>query len=162
MKGATLLLSFTPLVFAGCPGQLDAAKLEKEIAATIEDKTGAEVESVTCPKERTLKKGDEFTCKVDFEGGGDAKVAAEQTSDTGDVSFKLKGAVIVPKRLEKKISKGLEEQGFSNIKVDCGKKVRMAKEDDTFTCKATDPQGVTRTLAVTVTDDDGNIAWKVE
>ena len=162
MKTASLSLLLGPLFLFGCQGKLDAAKLEKEIAATIEDQTDAKVESVTCPKERPLKKGDEFTCDVEFEGGGDGEVAAEQTSDTGDVKYELEGAIIVPKTLEKKISEGLEEKGFANIEIDCGKKVRKAEEGDTFSCKAADDKGVERKIAVTVKDDDGNINWKVE
>jgi hypothetical protein len=68
----------------------------------------------------------------------------------------------VPKTLEKKIEEGLAEKGFNDIEVDCGKKVREAEEDDTFSCNATDPQGEKRKVAVTVKDDDGNINWKVE
>jgi hypothetical protein len=155
-----------PVLFAGglagCKGKLDAAKLEKEIKTTVEDQTDAKVASVTCPKEQPLKEGDKFKCDVAYKGGGDGKVAVKQTSDDGDVKFELEGSIIVPKTLEKKIADGLAEKGFADIDVDCGKKVRTAEEDDTFTCDATDPQGGKRKIAVTVKDDEGNIRWKVE
>lgn len=60
------------------------------------------------------------------------------------------------------LTPGLAEKGFSGIDVDCGKKVRTAEEDDTFDCEGTDDKKVTKTIAITVKDEEGNINWTVK
>jgi hypothetical protein len=83
------------LVPAGCGGSLDDEKVEKSIQSGVNERlrkagTTGRVRSVTCPEGRPLKQGDTFTCRATFSDGSAATVDARQTSDDGDVSWKVR------------------------------------------------------------------------
>ena len=81
------------LLAPGC-GSLDAQKVEDSIRTGIDDRlrgrTNEKVRAVTCPEDRPIKQGDTFTCRATFTDGSSATVDARQTSDDGDVSWRVR------------------------------------------------------------------------
>ena len=84
----TLSLVALTALAAGCGASvLDAAQVNERIAAQIEQQTGAEVASVSCPSDVEAKAGGTFTCTVTGTDGSEASIAVVQTSGDGDLSF---------------------------------------------------------------------------
>src|SRR3954453_2418148 len=71
---------------AAC-GKLDQSELEGEVKKAVEQLSQGQVKvkDVTCPKDRKLKKGDTFTCKVTAENGATSSARVTQTDDNGHV-----------------------------------------------------------------------------
>lgn len=82
------------LGFAGCgEKQLNTAKVEKLIKQTFEShnlaRKGA---SVTCPKDRKVKKGDTFTCQLrGFKPSERATATVTQTDDKAHIKVEVRG-----------------------------------------------------------------------
>ena len=76
---------------AGC-GSLDMDKIEEEIATGIEEQTDSRGVEVDCPDGVEAKDGDEFECDVTDRNGEEAKVEVVQTSDEGDIRWRLQPA----------------------------------------------------------------------
>ena len=65
-------------------------------------------------------------------------------------------------KLEGEIARGVEKQtGTRNVEVDCPDDVK-AKDGGTFECDVTAPGDVKAKAAVTQTDDDGNVTWRLK
>jgi hypothetical protein len=82
-------LVLVAVLLGGCSKTLDMAKIESEIEKGIESQTGVKVKSVNCPESREVKKGDTFKCTAVGEDGSTAPVGVTQTSDDGDIDWKL-------------------------------------------------------------------------
>src|SRR4030095_13768040 len=67
MRNALMLLA-AAVAISGCT--LDHEKLEKQIKKKLVDE-GLQIESISCPKARTIKEDDEFTCEGKEEDGVD-------------------------------------------------------------------------------------------
>jgi hypothetical protein len=66
----------------------------------------------------------------------------------------------IPKA-EQEIAKGIQEQTGETATVECPEPVEM-KQGGTFICTATFTSGLTGTISVEQTDDQGNVNWQLE
>lgn len=90
LSGALVPMAAVGLgAFASGCGSLDQDKVQNGIKSGIEKQTPVKVRSVACPKDRPVKKGDRFTCKVTATDGQTGTVQVEQTNNKGDVSWRL-------------------------------------------------------------------------
>ncbi len=94
-------LYLTMLAAAGCSKKLDNSKVEASIKSGLEAKN-VKVESVSCPSDKSPKKGDTFDC-TGKAGGKPFTVKVEQTDDNGAVKWTLKGYAVDSKAVVAKI-----------------------------------------------------------
>ena len=82
-------------LFAAACGEskLDTSRLESQIEKTLADRTGFQIESVTCPDDVKAEKGGTFRCTVSTGRGERAAVNVTQTNDEGGVTWKLAGPI---------------------------------------------------------------------
>jgi hypothetical protein len=94
MAGAALALA-AAVAAGGCSvevgtgsDELDTQELEQNIADSEEETRGFRP-TVECPDDVEIADGDEFTCKATDPQGNTATVFVTQTSDEGDVRWRL-------------------------------------------------------------------------
>lgn len=144
---------------ASCGGStVNTDNAEKLIAGTLKDQIGVDTK-VSCPGSVKAKSGDTFECTAQVDGV-DLVITVEQTSDTGDVSYRVSRGYLFSELLEQNVTEKLGSSGIL-AKVDCGPRFRLSKPGSSFTCTATDTTGQTGTIDVEVTSADGNISWKL-
>ncbi|WP_396624673.1 DUF4333 domain-containing protein [Luteitalea sp.] len=149
-------------VLSGCTQNLNVESIGPSITQGVSDQVGLTLAKVTCPSEpRPIKKDDVFECVGDVEGGGTLRIAVTQTDDTGNITWKVartEGLLDLSK-VEASIVTGLKQQAQVDAKATCGGKWKAAKKGDVFDCNATAPDGTPIPIAVTVTDESGNVSW---
>jgi hypothetical protein len=82
------------LGFAGCgEKQLNTAKVENLIKQGLESRNLAlKGASVTCPKDRKVKKGDTFTCQLEgFKPSAGPTATVTQTDDKAHIKVEVRG-----------------------------------------------------------------------
>lgn len=158
---ATVLLTSACEVHAcvgsGCPGKIDAAKAERETKAVIAKQTGGNVATVTCPKGVEEKTGATFTCTAVGADGTRTGVLITQKDDKGNVHISAPN-LLHTGNAARLIADRLTRQLKFTVRVRCPDLINVHK-GSTLTCSATDPVGKTRTVDVTVTDDQGAIDY---
>jgi len=77
----------------------------------------------------------------------------------GGCSVSVGGDDLDTGELEESIADGLMDEGV-DAEVSCPDDIE-AEEGGEFTCTATAPDGTTATVAVTQTNDDGDVRWRV-
>lgn len=77
------------LLLPGCGGgdELDASKVEREIAAGVEERTATEDVQIRCPQGIERKKDEAFECDLTAAGGLQAKVKVTQVDDEGNLEW---------------------------------------------------------------------------
>ncbi len=98
MSGVALAAGALALLAAtGCSGKIDPAKGEESIRKTLSDPSiGLTVQSVSCPADIPLQKGNVFTCKVTVANGDPVQVKITQKDDEGNVELDYKNSLFVP------------------------------------------------------------------
>lgn len=145
---------------AGCSTKIDSDKAEKQIKTVVEKQVGSTVKTVTCPDDKTAKKGDTFTCEVVGADGTKGKVLITEKDDDGNVNISAPfvhtgpDAAAIVKDLQAK------KNAPADLKIVCPDIVE-GKKGTTFDCEATSTS-VKATVAVTLTDDQGSFDYKVE
>lgn len=76
-------------LLAACSATLNTKKLEDEIKKGIEEQTGIDVASISCPGNIELEEGDTFDCEVEAEDDSKTSVTVTQQDDEGNVTWKL-------------------------------------------------------------------------
>jgi len=147
------------LFTCGCERKIDQKKLDKLIKDMFSEQLELEVTDIDCPKDIKVEEGKDFECTVSVEPKGKVPVVVEMTDGDGSINAETKYDVINPKKLNKLLKNGLRAKGI-DAKVDCGKKIRLAKPDSDFTCKASDGK-IEKKVRVSI-DDDGKVSWKTE
>ena len=162
---SSLLVAASLTVLVGCTQNLNVEAIGPSITQGVSDQVGLKLAKVTCPTEaRPIKKDDTFECVADVEGGGTLRIAVTQTDDTGNITWKVartEGLLDLSK-VEASIVTGLKQQAQVDAKATCGGKWKAAKKGDVFDCNATAPDGTPIPIAVTVTDDAGNVSWETK
>lgn len=154
---ATLLLLPAVLVLAGCSKGIDEKKAEGFIKKTVAQQVGAKVKDVRCPSGLTAKKGETFTCTVSGADGSSGKMLVKEKDDQGNVN--VTAPFIHVRDLERLISSGISKQVGSSVTVACPE-IIPGRKDATLSCDAT--AGADKaTVAVTQTDDQGNVRYKL-
>jgi hypothetical protein len=146
-------------VGSGCPGMIDSAKAEGTTRTLIARQTGASVKSVSCPRHLAERRGATFTCTITGADGTTATALVTQKDDKGHVEISAPtllhtgaAARLIAQRLTSRF-------GFA-VAVRCPDLVD-AHRGTKLTCTATDPKGAHRPVAVTVTDDQGGISYRL-
>ena len=155
---AGLAAATASLAVAGCGETvIDSAKLEKSIGRTVIDQTGVRVKSVSCPKDRAAKKGDKFTCTVVGRDGTKGQAVVTQRDDEGNVGTAAPFLHI--RNAEGAIVDQIKQQTGAAVTVTCPE-IIVPKAAAKFRCEATDGTRE-RQVEVTLTDDKGNLRFKV-
>jgi hypothetical protein len=91
MRRARYLIAAAALAGLGACGEtkVDVDRLEREVAADIEEQTGTRGVEVDCPDEVEQRKGNDFECQATAPGGIRQPVEMTQPGDDGDVDWKL-------------------------------------------------------------------------
>ena len=161
-RAALIPVALALVTLAGCTKHLNVDSVAPAITQGVSDQVGLTLASVTCPREpRPLAANDTFDCMGAVEGGGSLTIAVTQTDDTGNITWKVArtDGLLDLGKVEGSIIAGLKSQAQVDAQVSCGGKWKAAGEGDTFDCQATAPDGTPIPIAVTVTDDNGNVSW---
>ncbi len=157
------LLAGVACALAGCTKHLNVEAIVPSITEGVADQVGLALTGVTCPSERRpLRAGDTFDCVGIVAGGGTLTIAVTQTDDTGIITWTVAGTrgLLDLAKVEASIASGLKSQAQVETTVSCRGKWKAARKGDAFVCEATDRDGRPMPIAVTVTDDLGNVSWE--
>jgi hypothetical protein len=140
------------LAAAGCGGTLDQGKLEGKIRSLMSKAPfNLSVASVTCPSDRSEKKGDRFTCLLTLKNGETATFNITQVDNKGNVNIKL--GQEIPTYVQNTIAANLATQGVHATAV-CPPHVAVVA-GATFKCALTSSSGQHGTATLTILDDTG-------
>ncbi len=146
------------LVAVGCGEKvIDSGKVEKTIGRSVIDQTGARVKSVSCPKDQAAKKGDTFTCTVVATDGTKGEATVTQKDDEGNLGTAAPFLHI--RDDERLIATQIKQQTKVTVTVTCPEIV-VLKVGGKFRCTASDGK-LTRQVETTMTDDQGNLRFKL-
>lgn len=152
--------SASACVGSGCDaGKIDTAKAQRTIRSLVAAQTGAMVASVTCPGSVAEKRGASFMCTATGVDGTTAPVLVTQTDGKGNVHISAP-TLLHTGTAAAEIATHLSAQFKSKVSVRCPDLVD-AHTGTTLTCKATDAAGDVRPVAVTVTDAQGGIRYRL-
>ena len=157
-------LVLIPLVLlSACSHNLAMDAVKSAISKGVTEKLGLQIATVTCPESREIKAGDSFECTADAQTGGQVKVLVTQTDANANIDWKVTNTenLIDLSTLEATVKKGLAEQASVDATVTCGAKYRVAQTGKTFDCGVKTADGKSATVKVTMTDDKGNVDWKI-
>ena len=144
-------------VLLGCTKKVDEKKLHDLIEEICEDQLDLKVKDIDCPKEIKVEEGKTFECTAKVKPKGKIVFKVEITDSSGSIHASTKYDVLNPDNLEDDIEGKLSARGIK-AKLNCGKKVRVAKPDSSFKCKV---KGDSRKVKVSV-DEDGAVTWKLD
>ncbi len=149
---------------AGCSRTLNLEAVRTAIEDGLEKQLGFAIATVKCPESRQALVGDTFECTADGEKGAKVTVKVTQEDDQGNVEWEVvtsEGLLDIT-ALVQQIRQGVSEQASVEVSVNCGpQKFREAVPNESFDCLATDPDRAIHTVAVTMTDAQGNVNWRV-
>jgi hypothetical protein len=150
------------LAVSGCSKSADVDKLKKAILVEARSAfPSVDIGEVTCPDDIELGADNDFTCTLDMEGQP-LTIEVDQTDDKGHVNIQQREAVIDLAKAVDVIGSQLSDQIGASATVDCGTDhFRIADVGSTFTCQASDANGQTATVKVTVKDNSGNVSWEL-
>jgi Domain of unknown function (DUF4333) len=155
LAGLAVAASFAAL---GCgEAVIDSAKVEKSIGKSVIDQTGVRVKSVSCPKDRAVKKGDTFTCTVVAKDDTKGKAVVTQRDDKGNLATEAPFLHI--RGVEGAIAEQIKQQTKATVTVACPEIV-VPKTGAKFRCEASDGK-LKRQVETTMTDARGNLRFKL-
>ncbi|MEI6667069.1 MAG: DUF4333 domain-containing protein [Acidobacteriota bacterium] len=151
------------LLMAACTKTLNVDSVKTAISAGLNEKLGVTISSLTCPESREAKAGDSFECTAAVQSGGTLTVTVTQTDANAHIDWKVKNTenLMDLLALETQIVTGLKQQASVDATVSCGGKYRVSITGKTFECTAKTADGKTAPVIITMTDDKGNVNWKV-
>jgi hypothetical protein len=159
------LLGLLGGTLTACNQIIDAKKVEDAISTGLKEQIGVEVKSVTCPEDRPIKAQDQFTCDVEVDDanfdGLEFVVNVTQEDDEGNISWEAEGLLSLD-AIEKQVTDGIAQQLEVEVTTECGPAYKVAKKGERFECKASDSSGVSKTILIEVTDNEGNVNWKLQ
>jgi uncharacterized protein DUF4333 len=154
------------LFLAGCSFQascgsrtLDMDNARKFVVQAMTGEVGAAPDEVVCPDKVKIEQGGTFDCTARY-GKATATLTMRQNDEAGNVTVVSISGILIMKKAEAAIAEQFGKAGSAHVTVDCGDRVRPAVAGDKLTCKATDENGATATVEVTVKDKEGNIGFK--
>jgi hypothetical protein len=153
--------SASACIGSGCgAGKLDTPKAERTIRTLVAAQTGAMVSRVACPHDVAEKRGATFTCTATGADGTTAPVLVTQTDGKGNVHISAP-TLLHTGTAAHEIAAHLTAQVKTTVTVRCPDLLE-AHAGTTLTCKATDAAGDVRSVAVTVTDAQGGIRYRLQ
>lgn len=150
------------LALVACgPGKLDMEKIKSSVQSGVSSQLGLKVDSVTCPTEVEAKAGGTFSCTVKTSDlTEELPVEVTQNDDKGNVTWKSKYEIAPSEKVEDEVSTSLATESNIAADITCPAKV-LKKKGYRFECKAEDASGDTAVVKVEVTNDDGDVEWKL-
>lgn len=143
-------------VTVGAGKAVDNAKAEAALGRATEQLTGVQPSKVDCPQ-RKIAKGDVFLCTATI-GSQTLRLKVTQTDDKGSVSIVPDQAILDVAKARSEIADGITRQTGIPVQVDCGADPILVRDvGGTFDCQAVGVDGVSRRVAVTVTDITGKV-----
>jgi hypothetical protein len=139
---------------AGC-SKLDSKVLENAIVTALKAK-GVGLKSITCPPDRPLKQGDEFTCSgVD---GDDQALTfhVSQTDSVGSTHWEVDGVIVD----QQKKGDSIESKIGESADVRCPPKVVVMKVGAAFSCPV-QVEGAMHVVEITIDNDKTDVHWKI-
>jgi hypothetical protein len=145
----------------GSSNRLDAAALARVLPGQILPDHPELLTDVVCPAPIEKRTGMITTCTAML-ADAPMTIAVTQTDDNGAVSAVLDGAVLdVTKSAATLAARLTDDLGVSTT-IECdGPAVRVLVVGEVLTCSARDPSLRSRTLSVTVLDDQGTLDAKL-
>jgi hypothetical protein len=140
-------------------GAIDTTKAQTAARRLVAAQTGADIVSVSCPSETAIKVGADFSCKATGADGTTAAVVMTTEDAAGDVALRPLD-LLQTTSAAKLIADALTHEYKSTVTVQCPDLV-SAQKNTTMTCHATDA-GVLHNVLVTVKDDQGSLAYRLE
>jgi hypothetical protein len=134
--------------------------LETRLRTVVAETIQVAVESVDCPATtQEIKAGVRVDCKLAADGQS-FPVTVEWTDATGQFRWNTKGLLQLAK-LEQFLQQELKTKNAIEVSADCTGEIRVAQPGETFECKVTDAQSKSRSVQVTVKDEQGNVDIKL-
>jgi uncharacterized protein DUF4333 len=156
-RGSTA--SPTPRSGSSLAGGIDTAKAGTAARRLVAAQTGADVVSVSCPRESSIRVGADFSCTATGADGTTAPVVMTTEDAAGDVALRALD-LLQTSSAAKLIADALTHEYKASVTVQCPDLV-SAHKNTTMTCHATDA-GVLHNVVVTVKDDQGSLAYRLE
>jgi hypothetical protein len=134
--------------------------LENRLQTVVAETIQVVVEAVDCPAEiQEIKPGVRFDCKLVADRQS-FPVTVEWTDATGQFRWNTKGLLQLAK-LEQFLQQELKRKSAIEVNANCAGEIRIAQPKETFECQVTDAQGKSRSVQVTVKDEQGNVDIKL-
>ncbi len=159
-----LASSFAVLVVVGCKGHIDAKHAEDFLSSTLESWTGEKPTAVSCPAQVRTKQSAGFTCTASFRQTGTAVavIGLVQTDGRGGLALASLDGLLFAADLEGRIARRFAIRLKTNLVIDCGPRVRLPVAGGEFFCDARNEKGESKTLLVTMTDNQGGFTFGTE
>ena len=134
---------------------LNNRRLNEFLTTEVSAQTGLAITDVSCPEPRPIEEGDVFECELNDDKGATVIATVTQTSDDGDVSFRVTGSrgVVDLRIVERQVSNSIKAS------LDCGQDHFHGSPGDTHVCQI--PNSGDRVL-VEMVSEDGDINWRFE
>lgn len=92
-KYLIVLIAVLAVSLTGCEfsvgGNLDMEEVETGISDGLEEQLDVEIESVDCPEEVKMEKGNDFECTATDSEGSSATISVVQTNDDGNLDWEI-------------------------------------------------------------------------
>jgi hypothetical protein len=164
LSALVLAVALAAATLAGCgltSRRIDGKRVETRIVAQTREKTGFTLDSIDCPGSRPAKAGDTFRCQAKLAGQPVGITVTQEDAD-GTVSYQPDEALLDVRKIVATIEQQMAAQAGIRVTPDCGRrKVLVKKPGETFDCDVSDSTGQHRTVAVRVTDLQGNLSLEV-
>jgi hypothetical protein len=135
------------------------SKAESAARTLVAQQTGADVVSVGCPPATALRVGADFRCTATGADGTTAAVVMTAKDAAGDVALRPL-ELLQTASAARLIADALTHEYKATVTVQCPDLV-SAHKNTRMTCHATDA-GVLHNVVVTVKDDQGSLAYRLE
>jgi hypothetical protein len=154
---AAASLALAVLTGCGTTTKIDGAKSETLVTKVVEQQVGAQVRSVTCPRDLVAKAGETFQCAVTGVDGSSGRVTVTERDDRGALAI---SAPFLPvRRVASSIGERLTERFGARTTLRCPEIVVLA-EGERFHCRARSG-GERRRIRVTQEDGRGRVRYAV-
>lgn len=153
----TLMTVAVAVSLSACGGtRIDDGKAEKFITSTVVNQVGAHVKSVTCPKGKTAKKGDTFSCTVVGTDGSKGDVLVTERDAKGNVH--VSAPFVHSREIEASIASSLGKKVRQKVGIACPE-IIDARTAAVFACVATDEAGKTARVEAVQEDAKGHVKY---
>lgn len=155
-RSSVLLLCAVALPACGTK-KIDAGKVEKKVAETIESATQVGGVTVSCPGDVKAEKGKPFDCQAKGKDGTRTRIRVQQRDDKGNVFFRE--PLLHTGEAENSIAAQIAQQTSTTAKVDCPD-LLLVKAGGTFRCKAVAANGDKAAINGTFVGSGGRFTFK--
>lgn len=141
-----------------------AADVQNVLATSFSEQVDLTVDGVACPESAELETVEPFECEVQTTEGLLVRVAVTPNAAEQKIDWQTKGMLDLV-ALEETIQTKLAEEANLLGTADCGSADMPYRQEDvgaTLDCRFESEAGDTKTVTVTVKDEDGNVSFEVQ